>query len=215
MFFEPWYTNSYICICTYRSLKDTFSDQVTPMDQNPNQNRRLKRSGYYQPYNYGYSYNTANGYGSGYGHGTRYGHSHRHHHHRPGRVLAAATVVGGSAIAGGLIGAAIGKWIPVQYNFRNRSFKTLGVSKPRFLKFVCTSNEKNFISMFFEIGTIQHVYLQYRKCWTNENSCPYLLSGTKLPLNLILVKLGLSEFRELISKDYPLKQKNRWHVTIS
>ena len=96
-------------ICTYRSLKNRFSEQVTPMDENPNQNRRLKRSGYYQPYNYGYSYNTANGYGSGYGHGTRHGHSHRHHHHRPGRVLAAATIVGGSAIAGGLIGAAIGK----------------------------------------------------------------------------------------------------------
>ena len=93
----------------YRSLENKFFDQVTSMDKNSNQNRRLKRSGYYQPYNYGYSYNTANGYGSGYGHGTRHGHSHRHHHHRPGRVLAAATVVGGSAIAGGLIGAAIGK----------------------------------------------------------------------------------------------------------
>ena len=103
------YIYIYIYTCTYRSLQDAFSDHVTPIYRNPNQNRRLKRSGYYQPYNYGYSYNTANGYGSGYGHGTRHGHSHRHHHHRPGRVLAAATVVGGSAIAGGLIGAAIGK----------------------------------------------------------------------------------------------------------
>ena len=96
-------------INTYSSLENKFSDQVTPMDRYSNQNRRLKRSGYYQPYNYGYGYNTANGDGSGHGHGTRHGHSHRHHHHRPGRVLAAATVVGGSAIAGGLIGAAIGK----------------------------------------------------------------------------------------------------------
>ena len=63
---------------------------------------RSKRS-----YNYGYSYNTGRGYGSGYGHGTRHGHCHNCHH--PGRALGAAVVVGGAALAGGLIGSAVGK----------------------------------------------------------------------------------------------------------
>ena len=66
--------------------------------------QRLKRSPYY---NYGYSYNNGRSHGSGHGHGSRYNHCHNCHHHV--RPLRAAVVVGGAALAGGLIGSAVGK----------------------------------------------------------------------------------------------------------
>ena len=70
---------------------------------------RFKRSSYYQPYSYGYRYNTGRGYGAGYGYGSRYGYGGYRYGRRPGRVFGGAVLVGGAALAGGVIGSSFGR----------------------------------------------------------------------------------------------------------
>ena len=92
--------------CTFASpVPRTDIQPINEVNLLPDQPLRVRRSPYY---NYGYSYNNGRGYGSGYGHGSRHGH-HCHNCYRPGRAVGAAVVVGGAALAGGLIGSAVGK----------------------------------------------------------------------------------------------------------
>ena len=70
--------------------------------------------GYSQPYNYGYRYSTGRGFGAGYGSGYRGyggygygGYGNGGYGYGRGRLLRAAVVVGGAALAGGLIGSSL------------------------------------------------------------------------------------------------------------
>ena len=92
--------------CTFASpIQRTKIQHLNEPNQVQDQPLRVRRSPYY---NYGYNYNNGRSYGSGYGSGSRYGH-HCHNCYRPGRAVGAAVVVGGAALAGGLIGSAVGK----------------------------------------------------------------------------------------------------------
>ena len=99
-----FYSPSIVNQVSYKTFPGLGIHTVDNIIEMPDRKERFRRSPYY---NYGYSYNNGRSHGSGYGHGSRYGHCHNCH--RPGRALGAAVVVGGSALAGGLIGSAIGK----------------------------------------------------------------------------------------------------------